>query len=486
VRILIVDNEPDVQATLAGSMHDDGHVTRSASDRHSALELISQEHFDFAIVDVRLEGNAEEDESGLHLAMIVRAIKPHIRIILITGYPIKLEQVFRAIRYYGAVDFVDKPNMVERIREIVSQPRNRFEKTGTHTQLNVNLSPGRPAFMRARGYHVNAAVTQNPMQFNIERYAREVDIARRTRADYRFAISGIGRRLWDEIFRQHSELLSGYLVSSENDQPLLLSFEGPRELLRMPLEFIFADNSEQPPDYIALQHPISRFVIGAVPLREAVSPKWLASQNKLRILLIASNTDPAIPGVDIEVRVLLGHLQKDGFVTVNVIRTEDATYNRIQNELKSTDYDIVHYAGHGIHVKESPEDSSLLFWNEPNRKGGVAHLNATELGVLLKQSEVRLLYLSSCYGTTTADPAQLLDDDFLGLADAAVYAGVPSIVGFRWPVSDSTAPKMAVEFYKSLLTQGSPDIALWKARTEIAVMNRNDLTWLSPILIQQE
>jgi CHAT domain-containing protein len=78
-----------------------------------------------------------------------------------------------------------------------------------------------------------------------------------------------------------------------------------------------------------------------------------------------------------------------------------------------------------------------------------------------------------------------MDDDFLGIADAVVQAGVPSTLGFRWPVSDVGAPKLAKAFYGSLLRQGSPEIALWKARRELAGLGRDDPTWLSPILIHQ-
>ncbi|MCP4529548.1 MAG: CHAT domain-containing protein [Aestuariibacter sp.] len=92
--------------------------------------------------------------------------------------------------------------------------------------------------------------------------------------------------------------------------------------------------------------------------------------------------------------------------------------------------------------------------------------------------------MSSCYGTASGDDAALLDDDFLGLADAVVQAGVPSVLGFRWPVSDDGARKLALAFYRSLLEQGSPEIALWSARCELSI-DRNDTTWLSPILIHQ-
>jgi CHAT domain-containing protein len=244
--------------------------------------------------------------------------------------------------------------------------------------------------------------------------------------------------------------------------------------------------SDEPQEYLVLQHPLIRFVCGATPKREAISPQMLVLTKALRVLIIASNTNPPIDGVDTEVQELSHYLKHQEFipVDVNLIPTGLATYERIRKELQESSYDIVHYAGHGSYKATSPEESSLYFWASEGKQGDVVPMPATELKLLLERSEVRLVYLSSCYGTATGSQVALLDDDFLGLADAVVQAGVPSVVGFRWPVSDDGARKLALAFYHSLLEQGSPEIALWNARCELAV-DRNDTTWLSPILIHQ-
>ena len=173
-------------------------------------------------------------------------------------------------------------------------------------------------------------------------------------------------------------------------------------------------------------------------------------------------------------------------VEVRLIPTERATYKRVRAELQKANYDIVHYAGHGVHNASSPDESCLYFWEEENRQGSVVPMTAAELGVLLGQSDARMMYLSSCYGTATGSKTALLDDDFLGLADAVAQAGIPSVLGFRWPVSDAGACQLALSFYRSLLEQGSPPIALWMARCEQAALNKGDTAWLTPILIHQE
>ena len=487
-KILVVDDTPDFRNTLSGSLTDAGHTVRSAANEGEALDAVIQESFDFALIDVRLHDGGEEDESGLSLAMAVRSLDPKVRIILMTGYKVKVKQVVRAIRYHGAVDFIEKtPDIGAQILKTITEAhketkRLKFERTSDATQLSLSFTVGQPLVLRAYGHYVCSTRTSNVLRMAIERYARRTELARKDVSDWRFQVKGIGCDLWRDIFAEHPEAERAYIEARAKSRSLSLLFETPREFLRVPLEFIC---SETPPEYLILQHPIARFVHDATPKRGAISPSTLALTKRLRVLIIASNTQPQIDGVDAEAQALYKYLQRQEFIPISVrlIPTEHATYEHVREELRKGSYDIIHYAGHGSYNGASPEESNLYFWTDKNKQGAVVPMKASELKMLLERSEARLVYLSSCYGTTTGAQAALLDDDFLGLADAVVQAGVPSVLGFRWPVSDDGARRLALAFYRSLLEQGSPETALWSARCELATINRSDTTWLSPILI---
>ena len=491
--ILVVDDTPDFRHTLIGLLADEGHTVHEATNEGEALDAVLQDAFDFACIDVRLHGEDESDESGASLAMALHALAPQIRVILLTRY-VRAKQIVRAIRYLGVVGFVDKetPDWGQQILQIIAQAEERREKperpsvetTGGATLLSIFLARDRPLMVRARGNHVCSGCTSRTLAVDLDHYARKTEIARRDSINLRFHVKEIGRDLWREIFVDHPEAERAYVEARIKGQPLALLFESTREFLGLPLEFT---RSDEPDEYLILQHPLSRFICRATPKREAISPWLLARTGELRILLIASNTKPPIGGVDIETRRLRDYLQSQDCIPVKVsfLPTELATYQRVQTELKKGSYDIVHYAGHGHYKGDSPEESSLYFWTGENKCGNVVQMKATELKMLLAQSEARLLYLSSCYGTTTGSQAALLDDDFLGLADAIAQAGVPSVLGFRWPVSDRGACEMALAFYRSLLDQGSPEVGLWSARCKLAALDRNDTTWMSPILIHQ-
>ncbi len=121
LNILIVDNEPDVLTTISGSLADTGYNVRPVSNETQALEAIQQETFDFAIIDVRLKGDAEEDETGLVLALAIRNLNPQTRVIPITGF-VRTKQIVRALQVYGLAGFIEKgPDMVQDILEAIDR-----------------------------------------------------------------------------------------------------------------------------------------------------------------------------------------------------------------------------------------------------------------------------------------------------------------------------------------------------------------------------
>ncbi len=69
--------------------------------------------------------------------------------------------------------------------------------------------------------------------------------------------------------------------------------------------------------------------------------------------------------------------------------------------------------------------------------------------------------------------------------DASVEAGLPSVLGMRWPVADASARVLAGAFYQALFSEGRLDTALLKARQTIARRDREDITWVSPVLVVQ-
>jgi ActR/RegA family two-component response regulator len=507
-KILIVEDTPDVRITLKGALVDEGYTVRAVSNEGQAMDAVLEESYDFACVDVKLHGNDEEDESGSSLALALSALDPRIRVILLTRYP-RTKQIVRAVQYLGVIGFVNKrtQDWVADTVQILAKARearetqigeeaaihdgrdshfeSRMDTREEATSLSLFLAPSRPLKVRARGGHVCSSYSSGILDMDLDSYVRQTELAQADPVNRHLQMRNIGRDLWRDIFTEHPKMERAFVEARAKSRTLSLHFESSRDLLRLPLEFM---RSDEPDEYLILEHPFSRFLSGAAPNLETISPRMLVRTRELHVLIIASNTEPPIPEVDAEAQRIYRYFksQKRFPIRPTLVTTDEATYERVRKEMRSGEYDIIHYAGHGFHRDDSPEKSGLFFWADENRNraGGLRYMRASELKFLLGRSKTRLIYLSSCYGTAAAGATALLDNDFLGLADAAAQAGVPTVLGFRWPVSDNGACDMALAFYRSLLEQGNPEVALWHARCELAV-DREDTTWMSPILIHQ-
>jgi DNA-binding NtrC family response regulator len=81
-RVLLVEDEPMLRELAASSLMDAGYQVTEASDGIDGLEVLrSDEPFDVLLSDIRLPG-----PDGYHLAEAGRALRPGLKVILMTGY----------------------------------------------------------------------------------------------------------------------------------------------------------------------------------------------------------------------------------------------------------------------------------------------------------------------------------------------------------------------------------------------------------------
>ncbi len=101
-RILIVDDEPNMQQLIddALSMHD--MVTTTAGSALEAIQKIREQSFDIVLTDIRMP-----EMSGLELCQKIHDNRPDIPVIVMTAFG-NLDTAVETIRA-GAFDFVTKP-----------------------------------------------------------------------------------------------------------------------------------------------------------------------------------------------------------------------------------------------------------------------------------------------------------------------------------------------------------------------------------------
>jgi len=102
MRILIVDDEPQVAEVLAKSLAREGHRAEVAHSGEEALKLLGSAEPDAVFLDVSMPGM-----NGLHVLAEVKRRRPSLPVVVITGNatPEEVDEVKRL----GAVDVIEKP-----------------------------------------------------------------------------------------------------------------------------------------------------------------------------------------------------------------------------------------------------------------------------------------------------------------------------------------------------------------------------------------
>src|SRR5690242_546745 len=101
-KILVVDDERNMRATLAMMLRGAGHDVEEAGDGDRGSELASQGGFDLVLTDLKMGG-----KSGLEVLRRTRETQPLTEVIVMTAFG-TIENAVEAMRL-GAYDYIQKP-----------------------------------------------------------------------------------------------------------------------------------------------------------------------------------------------------------------------------------------------------------------------------------------------------------------------------------------------------------------------------------------
>jgi NtrC-family two-component system response regulator AlgB len=114
MRILIVDDEPNIRRTLRVALEASGHEVEEAATSASATSALARRPADVALVDLRLG-----TESGLDLVGPMLEQAPRLAVVVITAHA-SLDTAVEAIRL-GAFDYLPKPFTPAQVRAVVER-----------------------------------------------------------------------------------------------------------------------------------------------------------------------------------------------------------------------------------------------------------------------------------------------------------------------------------------------------------------------------
>jgi CheY-like chemotaxis protein len=111
-RVLIVDDDREVAATLRDALTDAGYAVKVAVSGPEAVGLVTVFQPDVVLLDVTMPGM-----SGIEVLEHLRQGHPHVPVVMVTGN--RDEDAARRTLVRGAFDYVPKPVELDVLERIV-------------------------------------------------------------------------------------------------------------------------------------------------------------------------------------------------------------------------------------------------------------------------------------------------------------------------------------------------------------------------------
>ncbi len=121
MRILLVDDEPDIFSLVGHWLQGHGHRFVAISDSREVLALIESEHFDLVCLDLLMPYI-----DGLQLISRIRELQPKCPILVLSGVT-DTRIVVEAMKE-GAADYLAKPIDFDKFEAILKRARYRIRK----------------------------------------------------------------------------------------------------------------------------------------------------------------------------------------------------------------------------------------------------------------------------------------------------------------------------------------------------------------------
>ena len=122
IRILIVDDEPDIRLVIAKGLEAEGFVVESSGDPQEVLKTFKKGMYDLMLLDIRMP-----KMNGFELFRQLRKIDPRVRVCFITAFEIYFDEFKRVFPKIHVSCFIRKPATMKQLSEAVRAELERPE-----------------------------------------------------------------------------------------------------------------------------------------------------------------------------------------------------------------------------------------------------------------------------------------------------------------------------------------------------------------------
>ncbi len=130
VRILVVDDDENIRDSLAAILRDEGYLVDLAANGNEAIQKADAAIYKVALIDIRLP-----DMEGVDLLTRMRDTVPHVRKIMVTGFPSTQNAIAALNKKADA--YLVKPVDVEKLLETVREQLKLQENEKKFSQQKI-------------------------------------------------------------------------------------------------------------------------------------------------------------------------------------------------------------------------------------------------------------------------------------------------------------------------------------------------------------
>lgn len=289
-----------------------------------------------------------------------------------------------------------------------------------------------------------------------------------------FANSAAERLMTAEVEgeqKKYGSLLYTYLIPQDfhqlidSDRPLTLILD--RQTASFPWEMA-SFTGPRGTTYLGPNLKLTRQFRTMLSSAPGVPPPLNRNLKALVIADPAPEPEYQLPGARSEGRMVvdvLNRFKQQGSLDIEIVERIGATECdpvEILALILNENFDLIHFAGHGIFDEQNPNRSGWVFGKD---------CIMSPLEIFRARRVPRLVFANACFSAVTTrdktSTADQLNRQLAGMVEAFFERGIQNYLGSGWPVGDQPGVEFAETFYENALAGETLGDSIAAGRTRI-------------------